>query len=93
MQTDKYIAKALCNESYKRTYRRTEEQLQVQRIFLAYIQTDGCMDNCSEKPLCNESPQCTYVRTEEHQSYVRQPRFGFQDAAIWGRELKDNLDK
>ena len=27
------------------------------------------------------------------QSYVRQPRFGYQDAATWGGELKDNLDK
>ena len=66
MQTDKYIGKALCNESYMRTYVRTDEQLQVQRIVLAYVRTDGCMDNCSEKPLCNESPQCTYVRTDEH---------------------------
>ena len=41
------------------------------------------------------------VHTYEHtntltvidQSYVRQLRFGSQDAAIWGGELKDNLDK
>ena len=59
------------------------------------------MDNCSEKPLCSESPQCTYMCTYGQtntltaidQSYVRQPRFGSLDAAIWGGELKDNLDK
>ena len=26
------------------------------------------------------------------QSYVRQPRFGSQDAAIWGGELKDQTN-
>ena len=31
--------------------------------------------------------------TDSDQSYVRQLRFGYQDAAIWGGELKDNLDK
>ena len=63
------------------------------------VRTDESMDNCSENPLCNESPQCTYVPGQTNtltaidQSYVRQPRFGSQDAAIWGGELKDNLEK
>ena len=35
----------------------------------------------------------TNTLTAIDQSYVRQPRFGSQDAAIWGGELKDNLDK
>ena len=56
------------------------------------------MDNCSEKPLCSESPQCTYVRTDEHTDcywsvLCAATQFGSQDAAIWGGELKDNLDK
>ena len=34
----------------------------------------------------------TNTLTAIDQSYVRQPRFGSQDAAIWGGELKDNLD-
>ena len=64
---------------YIRTNRRTHwlllispicgnpcSDLRMQRIVLAYVRTDGCMYNCSERPLCNESPQCTYVRTEEH---------------------------
>ena len=35
----------------------------------------------------------TDTLTAFDQSYVRQPRFGSQNAAIWGGELKDNLDK
>ena len=35
----------------------------------------------------------TNTLTAIDQYYVRQPRFGSQDAAIWGGELKDNLDK
>ena len=35
----------------------------------------------------------TNTLTASDQYYVRQPRFGSQDAAIWDGELKDNLDK
>ena len=35
----------------------------------------------------------TNILTAIDQSYVRQPRFGSQNATIWGVELKDNLDK
>ena len=48
------------------------------------------------KSLCAMN-RLVYIRTDRltaiDQSYVRQPRFGSQDAAIWGGELKDNLDK
>ena len=75
----------------------TDEQLQVQRIGSAYIRTDAW--TTAVKSLCalNRLSVRTYGRTNTltaiDQSYVRQPRFGSQDAAIWGPELKDNLDK
>ena len=76
-----------------------DEQLQAQQIVLAYVRKDGCMDNWSEKALCamNRLSVHTYGQTNTltaiDQSYVWQPRFGSQDAAIWGGELNNNLDK
>ena len=79
-------------------YGRTVEQLQVQQ---KRQRTGGRTDawTTAVKSLCamNRLSVRTYGRTNTltatDQSYVRQPGFGSQDAAIWGGELKDNLDK
>ena len=91
MQTDKYIGKALCNESYKRMYGRTIASA-TNRLS---VRTDGRTDawTTAVKSLCamNRLSVHTYGQTNTltaiDQSYVRQPRFGSQDAAIWDGEL------
>ena len=74
-----------------------DEQLQVQRIVLAYVRTDGRMHGQLQWKAFVQWIASVYIRTDRltaiDQSYVRQARFGSQDAAIWGGELKDNLDK
>ena len=74
-----------------------DEQLQVQRIVLAYVRTDAwataVKNLCEMNRLSVHTYGPTNTLTAIDQSYVRQPRFGSQDAAIWGGELKDNLDK
>ena len=62
------------------------------------VRTDGRIHG-KVKSLCamNRLSVHTYGQTNTltaiDQSYLRQPRFGSQDAAIWSGELKDNLGK
>ena len=48
-----------------------------------------CAMNCLSVHMYGQTNTLTAI----DQSYLRQPRFGSQDAAILGGELKDNLDK
>ena len=61
------------------------------------VRTDGQMHGQLQWKAFVQWIASVYIRTDRltaiDQSYVRQPRFGSQDAAIWGGELKDNLDK
>ena len=79
--------------TYGRTIAGATNRLSVRRVRRTDTWTTAVKGLCAMNRLSVHTYEQTNTLTAIDQSYVRQPRFRSQDAAIWGGELKDNLDK
>ena len=79
--------------TYGRTIAGTTNRLSLRTDERTDAWTTAVKSLCAMNRLSVHTYGQTNTLTAIDQSYVRQPRFGSQDAAIWGGELKDNLNK